>query len=342
MIRSKADAWPLSEGGVITDLQRWKDTYIQVLRGEQKSARTLTIYAEAIEELIEFTRQFQDEVTISDIGTFFILRFLENKNDKSKKGISDTTRAHYIKILKGFFKFIDSNNLDSFPMLYNFRNLKVNGKNGKSKKKPAYTEEQVEQILKTIETICISKEKHKTQAFTSARNLLMTKFLLYSGIRADEMAKVKYDDLEPYTDPKTRTPMYRIEVQGKGGAKGYVYIVAEKIEDELTTMRERFSTDGLIATSLNGKPLGPVQINHNISRITKAAGMAKQGVHIFRHTYARGLLRDGVDVEIVKQLLRHRKITTTVDFYLDTDEDAKSAAAARVGRRIKDSEEKTG
>ena len=48
---------------------------------------------------------------------------------------------------------------------------------------------------------------------------------------------------------------------------------------------------------------------------------------------ARQLLRQGEDVEIVRQLLRHKKISTTVDFYLDTDEDAKSAAAARVGHK---------
>ena len=334
-MRVEADTWPLSEGAVIADLQRWKGIYIKVLRGNQAAPRTLTIYSDVIEELIEYSRQFQDEISLSDIGTFFILQFLDDKNSNSKKGISDSTRSHYIKVIKGFFRFIDENNRESFPMLNNFRNLKVNYKNGKTKKKPAYTDEQVEQILTTMENTWKNTEKHQTHAFTSLRNILLTKFVLYSGIRADEMAKVKYEDLESYTDPKTKTPMYRVEVLGKGGTREYVYIIKEKIEDELVIMRERFSAKGLIAVSLNAKPLGPVQINHNISRITKAAGMAKQGVHIFRHTYARDLLRDGVDVEIVKQLLRHKKIATTVDFYLDTDEDAKSAAAARAGRRGK-------
>lgn len=327
------DAWPLSEGNVVEDLQRWKGLYIKVLQGQQYAPRTLTIYAGAIEELIEYSRQFQDEISLSDVGTFFITRFLDDKAILSKKGLSDTTRSHYIKIFKTFFKFIEENNLETFGILYNLRNLKIKKQNGLRKKAPAYTEDQIERIKLTIEHIRKNTENHRTHAFTSTRNFLLTKFVLYSGIRADEMAKVKYEDLEPYTDQKSRTPMYRVEVLGKGGGREYVYIKVEHIEDELDIMRERFASKGLIAVSLNGKPLGPVQINHNVSRITKAAGMAKQGVHIFRHTYARQLLHQGEDVEIVRQLLRHKKISTTVDFYLDTDEDAKSAAAARVGHK---------
>jgi len=338
----ETDVWPLSDGNIVTDLERWKGIYIDILQSKRCSPRTLTIYSGVIDELVEYSRQFQDEVTISDIGTFYITRFLDYKDKRSKKGISDTTRSHYIKVFKAFFKFIDGNNLEGFGILYNLRNLTVKNQNGQGKKKPAYSDEQVEKIILTIEHIRKKTESHETRAFTSTRNFLLTKFVLFSGIRADEMAKVRYEDLEPYIDPKSKTPMYRVEVLGKGGTWEYVYIIREHLEDELEIMRNRFSAKGLIAVSLNGKPLGPVQINHNISRITKAAGMAKQGVHIFRHTYARSLLRQGEDIEIVKQLLRHKKITTTVDFYIDTDEDAKSAAAARVkrrGRSVSDGEE---
>jgi integrase/recombinase XerD len=327
------DAWPLSAGNVVEDLQRWKGLYTLDLQGKRYAPRTLVIYSGVIDELIEYSRQFQDEIVINDVGTFFITRFLEEKTAHAKNGLSDTTRAHYIKVFKVFFKFIDENNIESFGILYNLRNLKIRKQNGLQKKKPAYTEDQVDRIILTIENIRKKTESHQTHAFTSTRNFLITKFILFSGIRADEMAKVRYEDLEPFTEHKSRTPMYRVEVLGKGGGREYVYIKREHIDDELDIMRERFSAKGLIAVSLNGKPLGPVQINHNVSRITKAAGMAIQGVHIFRHTYARSLLRQGEDIEIVRQLLRHKRISTTVDFYIATDEEAKSAAAARVGRR---------
>jgi len=44
--------------------------------------------------------------------------------------------------------------------------------------------------------------------------------------------------------------------------------------------------------------------------------------HQLRHTYATGLLRRGVAVEVVSKLLGHRHVTTTIDTYAhlsDTD-----------------------
>lgn len=327
------DIWPLSEGNVVEDLDRWKSIYLRLLTIDNRSPRTLQIYSGVIDEFVEFTRQFQDEVVISDIGTFFVNRFLEEKSASSKKGISSTTRSLYIKIIKSLFKFIDENNVEGSRILYNLRNLSSRTENGNKRKKPAYTGEQVEQIIVAIENIRKRTEKHSVRSFTAARNFLLTKLALYAGLRAIELSRVRYEDLEPHTEPESRILLYRIDVHGKGDKKQYAYILREKIDEELEILHEKNLAAGLIAISSKGKPLGPVQINHNISRITKEAGMTKQGVHIFRHTYARNLLREGLDTEIVKQLLRHEKIQTTADFYLDTDEDAKAAAAAKMGRR---------
>lgn len=329
------DIWPLSEGNVVEDLERWKVLFLRLLKIDDRSPRTLQIYSGVIDDFVEFTRQFQDEVVLSDIGTFFVNRFLEEKHDKSKRGISATTRSLYIKIIKSLFKFIDENNIEGSRILYNLRNLSSQTDKGKSKKKPAYSGDQVEQINVTIENIRKKTEKHSIRSFTAIRNFLLAKLALYAGLRAIELSRVRYEDLESVTDPDSGTPLYRIDVHGKGDKKQYAYVIREKIDEEIEALRDKNLASGLIAISSKGKPLGPVQINHNISRITKEAGMTKQGVHIFRHTYARNLLREGVDTEIVKQLLRHEKIQTTADFYLATDEDAKAAAAARVGMRKK-------
>lgn len=327
------DIWPLSEGNVVEDMERWKGLYLRLLKIHDRSTRTIQIYTGVIDEFVEFTRQFQDEVVLSDIGTFFVSRFLEEKNNSSKKGISRTTRSLYIKVIKSFFKFIDENNIEGSRVLYNLRNLSSVSDNGKNTKKPAYNGEQVEQIIVAIEKIRERTKKHSVRSFTAVRNFLLTKLALYAGLRAIELSRVNYEDLEPHTEPESGLPLYRIDVHGKGDKKRYAYVLREMVDDELEAMRHKNLASGLIAISSKGKPLGPVQINHNISRITKEAGMTKQGVHIFRHTYARNLLREGVDTEIVKQLLRHEKIQTTADFYLDTDEDAKAAAAAKMGRR---------
>ncbi len=330
---ARADVWHLSQGNVVEDLLDWKNRYLEMVQGKTTSARTMAIYSGIIDDLVEYSRQFQDEVAISDIGAFYIVRFLEDKAKTAVKGFSDQTRNLYIRVIKTFFKFIEENNIESFSMLYNIRNLKVKRIDPADNKKPAYTGDQVDKIITTMEKIRLKTEKSPKRAITMNRNFIMTKLALYAGLRACEIAKVKYEDLESHTDGDSGQELYRIEIMGKGETKQYTYIVKERIEEELCAMRRIGNAKGLIAISSTGKPLGPVQINHNISRITRQAGMSKQGVHIFRHTYARQLLREGIDTEIVRQLLRHKKIATTVDFYLATDEDAKAAAAARVGHR---------
>lgn len=332
------DIWPLSKGNVVEDLERWKALYLRLLMIKGRTQRTYQIYAGIIDEFVEFSRIYQDEIVIADIGTFFINRFLEEKQAKSNNGISSTTRSLYIKIIKSLFKFIDENNIEGSRILYNLRNLSSQTDKGKSKKKPAYSGDQVEQIKVAMENIRKKTEKHSIRSFTTERNFLLTKLALYAGLRAIELSRVCYEDLEPVADPDSGTLLYRIDVHGKGDKWQYAYIRRDEIDEELMTLNKIDRASGLIAISSKGKPLGPVQINHNVSRITKEAGMSKRGVHIFRHTYARNLLRDGLDTEIVKQLLRHEKIQTTADFYLDTDEDAKAAAAAKVGRRKNESE----
>ena len=148
------------------------------------------------------------------------------------------------------------------------------------------------------------------------------------------MARIRYDQLESATEEGSGTPVYRIKIDGKGKRQRYVYIERDELDEELALMRTRFATDGLIAVSLTGEPLGPIQINQNVSRIAKKAGLAKRGIHIYRHTVARRQIRNGVNLEIVKQLLGHSSISTTSEFYADTDGKGKATAAVN-GRRKK-------
>nr|WP_322750265.1 MULTISPECIES: tyrosine-type recombinase/integrase [unclassified Frankia] len=53
--------------------------------------------------------------------------------------------------------------------------------------------------------------------------------------------------------------------------------------------------------------------------------------HLFRHTYATWLLRNGAGMESVKELLGHASITTTVDTYGHLNSGRRPAGVARRG-----------
>jgi len=75
-----------------------------------------------------------------------------------------------------------------------------------------------------------------------------------------------------------------------------------------------------------------------VARLRKITGIAFSA-HLFRHTCATWLLRNGAGMESVKELLGHASITTTIDTYGHlTVEDARKtleAAGWFTGREVR-------
>jgi integrase len=75
-----------------------------------------------------------------------------------------------------------------------------------------------------------------------------------------------------------------------------------------------------------GRPKPPVTLSWLIQRTTKRhIGIAIAG-HQFRHVLAKTLREGGVDYETIRQLLGHRSMAITVNFYAGLD---RSLAARR-------------
>jgi integrase len=74
----------------------------------------------------------------------------------------------------------------------------------------------------------------------------------------------------------------------------------------------------------------------------KRAGLPKITWHMFRHTFASRMTRDGVDIVTVKELLGHADIKTTMR-YAHSNDDAKRRAVQRLTRPAKENDrDKTG
>jgi integrase/recombinase XerD len=77
-----------------------------------------------------------------------------------------------------------------------------------------------------------------------------------------------------------------------------------------------------------GAPLSYRSVYDLVLRLRARTGIAFSP-HVFRHTYATGLLRRGVAVEVVSKLLGHASISTTGDTYSHLSiEDARRALVA--------------
>ncbi|WP_211294207.1 site-specific integrase [Lentzea kentuckyensis] len=77
-----------------------------------------------------------------------------------------------------------------------------------------------------------------------------------------------------------------------------------------------------------GEPMSYATVDRLVRRLRGRTAIAFSP-HLFRHSYATGLLRRGVAAEIVQHLLGHASISTTVDTYSHLGvEDARRALAA--------------
>lgn len=79
----------------------------------------------------------------------------------------------------------------------------------------------------------------------------------------------------------------------------------------------------------------PIWANVSLQKVlqpaAKRAGITKRiGWHIFRHTYSSLLSEHGGDVKVVQELMRHAKISTTMEVYTHARMEAKREAQSRV------------
>ncbi len=79
----------------------------------------------------------------------------------------------------------------------------------------------------------------------------------------------------------------------------------------------------------------PIWANVSLQKIlqpaAKRAGITKRiGWHTFRHTYSSLLSEYGSDVKVVQELMRHAKISTTMEVYTHARMETKREAQSRV------------
>lgn len=119
----------------------------------------------------------------------------------------------------------------------------------------------------------------------------------YAGLRAHEIAKFHSNDID--------TTQHTITVTGKGG-KTSLIPAHQLVVDLANTMPA-----GYWFPAYNGSPhIGAKAVSTAIKNAMKRAGFTGKA-HQLRHYYASELLDNGVDIRVVKELMRHESIATT-------------------------------
>jgi len=304
----------LQTNDFISDVERWRDAYLGWMNTQDYSSNTLELYSRIINQFIEYSLGYQDEMTLKDIRSSYFndfVNYLEEearlkgrKQNRDGKYLSRSTKDTYMKAIKGFFTYITDNNDELYTFDRYFRNIKQRDHSKQEEKMKHLTEDEIEKLLNILEKI-----KSKKRDYNSYRNSLLIKLMLFGGLRISEALFVRLDDFRVGQDED----MYLISIYGKGGKEQTAYIAKESIEGELEYFRDTaaLSEGDIIMCTKNNTQLDRVSASTIVNRIYIKAGIRKRGLHILRHTLAMRLTQRDVNPIVIKKILRHSNIATT-------------------------------
>ena len=220
--------------------------------------------------------------------------------------LSDASKKNHRISLIGFFGYIDKQNEQENGNSYRYGIELKNwgGLAGKSGDKlPSFLNKQ--EVGKFIEAI--DKYPFK-KPIIAARNRLIIKVILYTGIRVSEAININIKDFTKDDDA------YIIQVRGKGNKPRVVMIKNKVIKDDLKLwLDNRTCEDNLLFCNQKNKRLTQSYIGRIVEQILLSVGIRKEknSAHMLRHTFATLLYQNSKDLVLVQEALGHADINTS-------------------------------
>ena len=220
--------------------------------------------------------------------------------------LSNASKKNYRIALIGLFGYIDKQNeLEGKSYVYDIT-LKITALQGKSGQKlPAYlNQDELERFLQAIDEAELGEK-------VAARNKLIIKLIVYTGIRVSEALSLRRKDIYPHLD------CYIIQIRGKGNKPRVAMIRQSHIQNLLDvwlTQRPSFAPlHDLLFCNTKGKALTQSYIYQNVEKILTQAGIRKEknGAHMLRHSFATLLYQQKHDLVMVQEALGHADLNTS-------------------------------
>ncbi len=276
----------------------------------------INTYFLPLEKLYYHIKENFNFISLKYIDEELLSEFLAS----STAGLSDATKKNYRIAIVGFFGFLDKQNKDEYDKshIFNIELKNWGGISGTSANKlPSYLNEQeIKTFLKAIETYPFKKQ-------FQARNKLVIKIILYTGIRVTEAININIKDITPQDN------FYTIKIVGKGNKHRVVMIKSNIIEKDLQQWLDiRYCQNDALFCTKSNKRLSQAYISRTVELILQSCGIKKDknGAHMLRHSYATILYKKRQDLVLVQEALGHASINTSKIYTHFDNEKLKSAA----------------
>jgi len=170
-------------------------------------------------------------------------------------------------------------------------------------------------------------------SFRNSGDLAIVGLMLLQGLRSQEVLDLRRDDL--------LLSESQIRVRGKGDKTRFLPLAPEATElldYYLRLERPQTSTDALFVSlkgSARGAHMTPAGLRSLFRYHRRTTGVKKANPHRFRHTFASDMVRAGVSLPALMQLMGHARIETTMVYVEVTPLEVYQQYAKAVAQHIR-------
>lgn len=270
------------------DFPEMIEDYLIELEIRNYSQNTIKTYKSIITNFYRFLlneKDLYDERLVLRAFKRYI-RYLKRDKDVSQNYIYLVT-----VVVKKFFEFGGINVLKEVKTPKRTKSLPK-----------SLNEDEVQRLIHAMDGDSNGSTHHSE--FLKLRNKVILALLYSSGLRVSELVTLRTDSV----DLHERT----LRIRGKGEKDRIVLFDDETREMIEGYLAKRSCDSEYLFVNRSGNHLTPRYIQMMIKDYAKVAGIKKRVTpHILRHSFATHLLKNGVDIRAIQQLLGHSNLSTT-------------------------------
>jgi len=264
--------------------------------------------------IMDIDKSFLESVTISEVYEYLAYltrdKPIRHNSKTTGYGLSAATRARKITAIRSYYKYLtlksNNNRLKNNPVA-DLDSPKIR------KTLPSY-------LSLDESTALLDNVDGKSQE----RDFCILTLFLNCGLRISELAGLNISDIREDS----------LRVIGKGNKERVVYInnaCVEALNDYIQIRKAvPVTTERALFLSARRKRISTSTVHHLVKKHIAAAGLdsSKYSSHKLRHTAATLMLKSGVDVRTLQELLGHEHLNTT-QIYTHVESDSLREAAMR-------------
>jgi site-specific recombinase XerD len=311
---------------------KWANEFLdsQHLRG--LSPRSLRAYGY---DLLHFARWWT-RLDLSKLNEARLLDYVRYQFEQDPKPTAPTIN-HRLTVLRCLYRFRYQQEVPgaarSLKHTYNTRSALGYGRRGR-----AVARFRLKQPQRVVIPLSSQQVAKFWRSFRTFRDLTVIALMLLDGLRSREVIELQLEDL--------RLSQAQLQVRGKGNKQRFLPLPADTIQalqNYLRLERPLSTHSPYLFVCLKGRQRGqamtPAGLRSLFRHHRKSSQISQANPHRLRHTFGTDMVRAGISLPALMQLMGHSHIHTTMRYVALSAEDVWREYARAVKNCIRSSKD---